>query len=555
VAGGIGYAWLMVYGLNHWWTAAIVTPFLDLYITPQSLILGYSIGLLFAVITIAWSLRQMRRVSIRRLLSGQVGEERFARRGRRAWAPLAAVAMLVLAVGVLALAARLSGEAQAGAFVGAGALVLGGLLTTVWHSLRSERHAGSIVSGSSGAALSRLAVRNGARAPLRSTLTIGLVAMATFLIVAISAFRLDPPGDTSEPSTGSGGFELIAQSDQPIYQDLETPTGRVDAGFEDAGEMAVNGATVIPLRVQSGDDASCLNLYQSQRPRVLGVTERLILHGGFAWGATSAENDVMHTNPWRLLESSLLKPSDDSSVAVPVILDQNTATYSLHLSGVGDTFAIDDGRGGQVTLRVVGLLKNSIFQGDLLIHEENFKRLYPEISGYRMFLIAKDESKTSIDSLQEAFESALSDYGFDVERTSDRLANFMAVQNTYLSTFQSLGGLGLLLGTFGLATVQLRNVLERRGELALLRATGFRRRRLGELVMLENAALLCFGLGTGILAALVAILPNLLRGDASIPWLSLAGTLVLVLAVGLLAGLSAVRSALQAPLLEALRGE
>jgi ABC-type antimicrobial peptide transport system permease subunit len=131
----------------------------------------------------------------------------------------------------------------------------------------------------------------------------------------------------------------------------------------------------------------------------------------------------------------------------------------------------------------------------------------------------------------------------------------MAVQNTYLSTFQSLGGLGLLLGTFGLATVQLRNVLERRGELALLRATGFRRRRLGELVMLENTALLCFGLGTGILAALVAILPNLLRGDASIPWLSLAGTLALVLAAGSLAGLAAVRSALQAPLLEALRGE
>ena len=29
----------------------------------------------------------------------------------------------------------------------------------------------------------------------------------------------------------------------------------------------------------------------------------------------------------------------------------------------------------------------------------------------------------------------------------------MAVQNTYLSTFQSLGGLGLLLGTVGLAVV------------------------------------------------------------------------------------------------------
>jgi ABC-type antimicrobial peptide transport system permease subunit len=150
---------------------------------------------------------------------------------------------------------------------------------------------------------------------------------------------------------------------------------------------------------------------------------------------------------------------------------------------------------------------------------------------------------------------ALSDYGVDVERTRDRLAAFMAVQNTYLSTFQSLGGLGLLLGTLGLAVVQLRKVLERRGELALLRATGFRRRRLGEMVMLENAALLCFGLGTGIVAALVAILPQLLMGEASVPWLALALSLLRVLAAGLLAGLFAVRATVRAPLLAALRGE
>jgi ABC-type antimicrobial peptide transport system permease subunit len=551
VAGGIGYAWLMIYGLNHWWTAAIVTPFLELYITPLSLVIGYAVGLIVAVLTIAWSLRQMRRASIRRLLSGQVSEERFAHRGRRTWAPIAAIAMLVVAGGLLAFASRLSGEAQAGAFVASGALVLGGLLATVWHSLRSERRGASIASHPSSGALARLAVRNGARAPLRSTLTIGLVATATFLIVAISAFRLGPPADTSDRNTGSGGFQLIAQSDQPIYQALNSAAGRSDAGFDDAAESAVAGATVIPLRVQAGDDASCLNLYQPGQPRIVGVPAELLKRGGFVFAATAADESIDKEFPWRLLGDWTTDPGHP----IPVFLDANTATYSLHLDGVGAEFGIDDGQGREIKVRVVGLLKNSIFQGDVIMWEGYFTRAFPQVSGYRMFLIDKVESETSLDALQSTFESALGDYGFDVERTSDRLAGFMAVQNTYLSTFQSLGGLGLLLGTFGLATVQLRNVLERRGELALLRATGFRRRRLGELVMLENTALLCFGLGTGILAALVAILPNLLRGDASIPWLSLAGTLALVLAAGLLAGLAAVRSALRAPLLEALRGE
>ena len=112
--------------------------------------------------------------------------------------------------------------------------------------------------------------------------------------------------------------------------------------------------------------------------------------------------------------------------------------------------------------------------------------------------------------------------GFETERTDARLAEFMTVQNTYLSTFQSLGGLGLLLGTFGLAVVQLRNVLERRSELALLRATGFRRKLLARLVTLENAALLIGGLGQVFWPALVAVAPHVIAGGAGDP-LAIAG--------------------------------
>jgi hypothetical protein len=38
--------------------------------------------------------------------------------------------------------------------------------------------------------------------------------------------------------------------------------------------------------------------------------------------------------------------------------------------------------------------------------------------------------------------------------------------------FSPLGGLGLISGTFGVAVVMLRNITERRGELALFRAVG-----------------------------------------------------------------------------------
>ncbi len=157
--------------------------------------------------------------------------------------------------------------------------------------------------------------------------------------------------------------------------------------------------------------------------------------------------------------------------------------------------------------------------------------------------------------MAQLLESTLAEDGFDVVDAHEQLAQFLAVQNTYLSTFQSLGALGLLLGTVGLAVVQLRSVLERRGELALMRAAGFRRGRLLGMVMVENVLLLVGGLAVGCVAAAVALLPLWLPREASVPWATLAGLLAVIAIVGLAAGWLATRSALRAPILPALRGD
>jgi ABC-type antimicrobial peptide transport system permease subunit len=239
---------------------------------------------------------------------------------------------------------------------------------------------------------------------------------------------------------------------------------------------------------------------------------------------------------------------------VPVVLDQNTARYSLRLyGGVGQTFTVTFGADQPVTFRVVGLLSNSVLQGNLLISEANFKRLFPDVSGYRYFLI--DAPAERLDDVSKVLETRLGDEGLDVAPARRRLAELLAVQNTFISTFQSLGALGLVLGTFGLAAVQLRSVFERRKELALLRASGFRRARLGELVLLENMTLLLGGLLTGVLSAAVTVLPHWLLGGAHVPFWDLGVMLGVVLVVGVLTGLLAVRATLNAPLVAALRGE
>ncbi len=546
VVGGVGYAWLMLTGLRTWWIGAISSPFLTLYVTPLSLALGYCAGLIVSALTIWFSIRGLRRVSARQLMAGDatVQGSKFKAQGSRQLGLLLWIGLLAGAVGLSVLATVLGGEAQAGAFLGSGALILVAMLLLIANKLRGAGgDTGQFTSG----ALPRLALRNAGRSVGRSVTTIALMAAAAFLIVAVSSFRLAPS------DRGVGGFDWLAESSEPVIADLNSGSVRQDLFAADASRL--DGTTILALRVKPGDDASCQNLYQPSQPRVLGVPPAFVRYFDqpdvtrFGWVASAATNPEEKANPWRLLAG----PAEPSQ-PVTVVLDKNTAMYSLKLyRGVGEEFAFAYADGAPVTFRVVGLLDNSVLQGSLLVSEADFTRLFPQTSGYRMFLVRAPEGQAL--KVAALLEDKLGDEGFDAVNARARLAELLAVQNTYISTFQSLGAIGLLLGTLGFAAVQLRSVFERRKELALMRATGFRRWRLATMVLLENLLLLLVGLTTGTIAALITVLPHMVASGARVPLADLALMLSVVIVVGVLVGLVAVRETLRAPLVAALRGE
>ncbi len=539
---GAGYAWLLIEGLKspRFWLSAIGTPFLSLEVPPATLAIGFASGLIVTLLTILFTVWRMTRLSPRKLLSGLTSEptsltRRSAAR-RYGWAAMFAIA----AIGLAILAGSLGGASGAGAFFGAGGLALGAALAAVSAWLRAAPERSFVAPR--GWPLARLAARNTARNASRSTLIMGLVAVATFLIVAVSAFEIDPTTLSTGKASGSGGFTLMARSDQPIYQDLNSEAGLEALGVSKADRQELAGCQIFQLRLKSRDDASCLNLYQPNEPTVVGASQALIDRGGFTWVASLAKTDAERQNPWLVLD----RPE---WVAV---MDEATALYSLH---IGDGIRSPVGAIMKNPIALVGgLLSTSVFQGDVVVSEKKFLHFYPDIGGYRLFLIDAPPERAA--AVSAVLERALGDFGFDVSTTEERLRELSAVQNTYLSTFQSLGALGLMLGTLGLAAVELRSVVERRGELALLRAIGFRRRRLAAMVLLENAVLLIGGLGIGVVAALIAVAPRLAtRFGGAVPWASLGVTLAAVLLVGFIAGLIAVRATLRADLMPALRSE
>jgi putative ABC transport system permease protein len=550
----VGFAELMVYGLTHWWSQAVGTQSLAVFIVPSTLATGFVVSAIVTALAVLWGLRQLKALSPRELLSGAtepaISSAKQRRRSRRSLA--IGTALLVFAALLLigVLTGRLQGEAFEGLSWGVvlffldGMIILVGGVMLIAGLLDGEHSAAVRGRGMTG--LARLGVRNTARQRQRSTASVALIAAATFVIVAVAAGRRNPAAETPDKNSGNGGFSLVAESTEPILPDLNTPAGRSTLGMKVApaspDETLIKDSRFFAFRVKPGENASCLNVYQTRLPTILGTPKSFIERGGFRFIGRS------EPNPWTLLEQP------DPSGAIPVIGDANTLQYSLHKE-VGQTISVPDDEHPQHVLKIVGMLDGSVFQGVLLMSDDNFRRVYPNVEGYKYFLVESPGSAAEADQLSDVLETQLTPFGFDAERVSDRLANFLAVQNTYLLTFQTLGGLGLLLGTLGLATVMVRNVLERRKELALLNALGLRPSGLAWLVLVETAVLLICGLATGTVAALVAMVPHLASTGADVPWGSLALILAIVFFVGMLAALLASIEAARTRILEALRSE
>ena len=389
--------------------------------------------------------------------------------------------------------------------------------------------------------LASLGVRNSARRLGRSLSVIVIMAVGVFMVCGTNAFHQNAASGEAERHLGTGGFQFVGESSLRIFEDLNDPGARELYALDD-GDLDFS---VVSFRVRDGEEASCLNLNQVQRPRLMAVDpEELAQREAFTFQAKRGGDG--QGSPWGLLSQAL----EDG--AIPGIMDYNSATYALKVQ-LGEEITYEDEPGRALRVRLVGLVQNSLLQGSVIISEDNYLKAFPSAGGYRYFLI--DAAPESKEALRESMTRMLGDRGLSLTPAADRLNAFNAVQNTYLRMFGILGGLGLLLGTAGLAVVTFRNILERRGELALMEAVGYTRSRLSWLVMSEH----CFLHGTSVLlgaaAACVAVYPALTVMGQALPVRLIGLLLALIFAGGLFFCWWAARTVFRQRLLESLRHE
>ncbi len=470
------------------------------HMSPASVAGGLAGFVILVMSTIGFvTRRQAGRSAGIRLESGT--EEVIRSRSTRApW-----VALVALLVGIGALAGSKAMGPQGGFFLAGFAFLVAGLAAFVWRLRRRQFLPEEAVDPAGMAAI------NTTRRPTRSLVVTASLAAGVFLVISVAAFQKHGGDEWKDKASGAGGFAFWIETTSPVHR------GSGKKGLE---LQADPPADLLPFRVGTGDDASCFNLNAVARPRLL-ATDVSRLEGRFTVKNTVDDLPVS----WLAVH----RTHDPDGAYLPAFIDETTLLWVLKKK-LGDTLIYTDDAGREVPVRIAGTLAGSVFQGSLVVDERAFLQRFPKASGYRLFL---GETTGMLETDRTQYQQAFTDLGASITTTAERLAAFHSVENTYIAIFHVLGGLGVVLGAAGLGLLTARNLAERREEFAMLRTLGIPDEVRRSIILRESARYILWGLGIGLLAAIISILPNL-PGSGRLLTLAWIAALVVVIAANAL---------------------
>ena len=131
-------------------------------------------------------------------------------------------------------------------------------------------------------------------------------------------------------------------------------------------------------------------------------------------------------------------------------------------------------------------MKASVFQRGILVGDDTFQSLFPDVQGARFFLI-KDKQTA------EKCKQLLEPYGLSTWTVDEFMSEAERFQNHYLAIFLQLGVLGFLLGFFSLLLLMLRNLHAERKTIQFLLVMGLSQSELYRQYMAENMLLFMSG--------------------------------------------------------------
>ncbi|MDA1127929.1 MAG: FtsX-like permease family protein [Chloroflexi bacterium] len=342
-------------------------------------------------------------------------------------------------------------------------------------------------------------------AKFRTGLTLAMFALVIFTLIVMSILTEAFSSAVGDSDRVAGGWDIQASvnPNTPIDDIRLAIDAKPD--LDNLDIASIGGYTTLPVEVrQVGADDQRWRFYavraaDDQFLQETGANLKLMADGydtpEDVWNAIREDSTLV-------VVDSLVVPSrqgfanDDIPFELEGLFYEDTTMKAIDIE-------VREPRTGQViSLKVIGVLDSlSDAFGELGIGMIASRQGLDDAIPFRIPTTTyrfKAADGVDIPTLSKDLESSFRENGMETDVLSDLVDDIASANRAFNYLFTSFMGLGLLVGIASLGVVSLRAVVERRQQIGVLRAIGYRRRMVQLSFLTESSFVVIMGVAIGV---------------------------------------------------------
>ena len=429
----------------------------------------------------------------------------------------------------------------------------------------------------------------------RTGLTVSMFALVIFVLMSFSILNQSFSGLLQTPENVTGGFDVRAEiSDDLPIADIEADIdASPDLDLSDFELIAGQSYITAAARQVDGEEARFLELqvrgtesqyFRETKLKITAVDSAYLPAGvdlededaraRAVWNALAENPELVVISSEHAIEFPAFGPDPTEGLMKLEDVDLETGGYTFEAKEIEIVSSTEDDLSSSIKRTVIAIiddLAESIegptdqgpapgFVGIYTDHQI-FDELTDEpvpFTIYRMNLAEGVDPSRVAATLQTVFL----DNSMLAVDTEDELSAEVAQSEQFSLLFQGFMGLGLVVGVAALGVLSLRAVNERRMQIAIMRAIGYRARMIRIQFIMESIFITVIGTGLGMgLGALISwsFLDDIAGSNQGltfdIPWASILVVVAITVIAALITTYVPARQASQVYPAEALRYE
>ncbi|MFO8133526.1 MAG: FtsX-like permease family protein [Thermoplasmatota archaeon] len=379
----------------------------------------------------------------------------------------------------------------------------------------------------------------------RTGMTIAIFALIIFSITVMSMI-VGMLGTNIERQVdeAAGGYDIMAFT-LPALPISDIEAALASKGLDgEIDKTAAMYSTFLTINTTKAGGAGTTGY------RLLGVGEDFARHNEFGFAELLPEY-ANETTAWDALLSNGSLAVIDGSVQANEFGPPSALTVEL-----GGTISMKNRDNQTVEKKIIGILDTTIVQGVYISAGQARQEFGLQAPTFFLFSVS-DGADT--DTVAKDLERAFLTNGMQTVDVENMVLQFLEAMNQFFNLFEAFMALGLVIGIAGLGIITIRSVHERRQEIGMMRALGFKKRDVLASFTIETSFVAVLGIVIGTLLG-IFISYTLWRDsfkpqgfDFMVNWQPVLLVAVIALAVTLLSIIPASWKASRVPPAEALR--